>query len=137
MKKGKKITYKGNGSEIWYFNERGELENDKGGWIYFRPFIETLLEAKGFKICQESILDKQEKEYLEAVLRPFKNRVRYIEKISSPTSNYVYEFIVIGVQTSESYDEIIFPYFKTGTKYKGMNLYKGYTLKELGLFEGE
>ena len=41
------------------------------------------------------------------------------------------DYICIGLND----EAISLPYFKKGTMYKGMELYKEYTLKELGLGE--
>lgn len=74
----------------------------------------------------KEILDEKEKEYLSAVIRPFKGRVDYIKKFDITSK----EFIRIYLKNDEDID---FPYFKKGTMYKGMKLDKKYTLKELGL----
>lgn len=75
------------------------------------------------------ILDKEEKEYLENVIRPFRDRVKTIMKVSS--FKYNEEFIYIFLNT----EFIHMPRFSKGTMYKGMILNKEYTLEELGLFE--
>lgn len=74
----------------------------------------------------KEILDEQEKEYLSAVIRPFKGRVDYIKKFDITGK----ECICIRLKNDEYID---FPYFKKGTMYKGMYRGKKYTLKELGL----
>lgn len=74
---------------------------------------------------KQEILDEIEKEYLRAVIRPFRNRVNYIEKCGCHES----EFIEIVVN-----EEVIeLPFFKKNTMYKGMEQNKEYTLEELGL----
>ena len=82
----------------------------------------------------KEILDEQEKEYLSAVIKPFKKRVIRIEKVKLLHDDS--EFINIVLYSSVTYDNeenIQLPYFKKGTMYKGMELDKEYTLKELGL----
>lgn len=74
----------------------------------------------------KEVLDAKEKEYLSAVIRPFKGKVDYIKKFDITGK----EFICIYLKNNEDID---FPYFKKGTMYKGMKLDKRYTLKELGL----
>lgn len=76
-------------------------------------------------IKKEEILDDIEKEYLRAVIRPFRDRVKYIGKNFSNGS----EYISINVNG----EWVIFPYFKKGTMYKGMEINKKYSLEELGL----
>lgn len=74
----------------------------------------------------KEILDEKEKEYLSAVIRPFKGRVDYIQKEISDTREAI--FVCVACD-----DYLSFPYFEKGTMYKGMELGKKYTLKELGL----
>lgn len=87
-----------------------------------RLFSESALES------YKPILDKVEKKYLSSFIRPFKDRVEYIEK-SAWASNK--EFIFIRTN-KESFD-ISLPTFKAGTMYRGMELEKKYTIKELYL----
>lgn len=77
---------------------------------------------------QEKILDEEEKKYLENVIRPFKDKVSYIEK--SEFNNV--EYISIDIKEDAC---IGLPNFPKDTMYKGMKTKKKYTLKELGLFE--
>lgn len=79
---------------------------------------------------EKPILDKIEKRYLENFLRPFKDKAVYVEKTNGYPRKKEYLHI--------SFNEIEFtdlPYFKENSMYKGMELNKKYTLKELGLFE--
>lgn len=80
---------------------------------------ETLFER------EEEILDETEKRYLSNVIKPFRDKVKAIEKVS-----YSREFIKIYIKEDEL---TILPYFEKGTMYKGMKENKEYTLKELGL----
>ena len=91
-----------------------------------RPVYEIIYEAP------KQTLTKEEKEWLEHFLRPFKDRVIKIEKGKAEESN---QYILIRCKTSR--DDIWLPSFKENKYYKGMELDKEYTLKELGLFEGE
>lgn len=85
-----------------------------------RPIkYETVLERK------EEILDETEKRYLASVIRPFRDKVKAIEKVSRDK-----EFIEIQLKEEVS---MMLPYFKKGTMYKGMKKDKEYTLKELGI----
>lgn len=76
---------------------------------------------------KESVLDKAEKAYLSAVIKPFRNRIRFIVKIRYKLLEQ--EFIYISVEGNS----ITFPPFKLGTKYKGMEVNIKYSLEELGL----
>lgn len=81
--------------------------------------------------CHDNILDDKEKEYLKAVIKPFRNRIKYInlEKLCNK-DDIVY--IVFHLKSSDS---MILPTFKKGTMYKNMKVNEKYTLKELGLDE--
>lgn len=82
----------------------------------------------------KEILDEQEKEYLSAVIKPFKKRVIRIEKVKTLYDDSEFINIVLySSVTHDNEDEIPLPYFKKGKTYKGMKPCKKYTLKELGL----
>ena len=76
--------------------------------------------------CEPEILDNTEKRYLKDVIRPFRDRVKYIEKRNISRGDY----IRIMIQDTNICD---LPYFEKDTMYKGMKLYRHYTLKELGI----
>ena len=96
-----------------------EFENKSSYKVLKVERPQTIYEVK-------EILDEKEKEYLSAVIRPFKGKVDYIKKFDITGK----EFICIYLKNNEDID---FPYFKKETMYKGMKLDKRYTLKELGL----
>lgn len=102
---------------------KGKVTDERFGKIIKieKPIYETVYEHK------EEILDEEEKRYLRVVIRPFKNRVRGIEKISYSEEE---EFITIIVKDD---GDINLPTFKRNTMYKGMEPNKEYTLEELGL----
>lgn len=104
-------------------NEQGfyEIEMPKhNGYIW-----SYVADDKIILQLKEEILDKEEKEYLRAVIRPFGNKVYYIKKILCGYQEYI-EICVFG-------EFVHFPFFEKGTMYKGMEEYKEYTLEELGL----
>lgn len=76
---------------------------------------------------KKEILDKVEKEYLSAVVKPIRDKVENIKKYRYGSDD---EYIVI-----DFIDEgcLVFPFFETGTMYKGMEEDRIYTLDELGL----
>lgn len=73
------------------------------------------------------ILDDVEKAYLSAVIKPFRKKVKYIEK-RFWTPNL--EYLSIRLKNNEFF---AFPNFKKGKMYKGMEHDKYYTLEDLGL----
>ena len=88
-------------------------------------FFKWLLEE-----YKESILNDKEREYLAAVIRPFKKHVCTVcKKYVQSCSGLNYEYIVVKLGT----ERWGFPKFVEGTMYKGMELDKEYSLEELGL----
>ena len=78
---------------------------------------------------QEPILDEEEKKYLSAVIKPFRNRTEVIAKLLDCDEKR--EYIAVGCNTIQ--DSFSLPRFEKGTMYKGMELNKAYALEELGL----
>ena len=82
------------------------------------------------------MLTPKEKEYLSNVIKPFKDRVKNIHKLSCFGQRA--EAIAIDVEMDKDFalqlcDTIYLPIFKKGTMYKNLTEAKLYTLKELGL----
>lgn len=119
-----------------------DLEVDRGGYdfviyytsmeIYREFFSGSVSTCSIFtKWLEEeykpNILEEKEKEYLAAVIKPFRDRVKYITK-------YIYsekeEYLLIVMYNGE---RMSFPTFKKETMYKGMKVYEEYTLEDLGL----
>lgn len=75
---------------------------------------------------KETILDDVEKDYLSAVIKPFRKRIKYIEIRKIGSRQFVYIELSSG-------DCMSFPNFKENTMYKGMEPRKHYSLDELGL----
>ena len=121
------------------FEARGTILNEWSGKSIKN--FENNTERKILKIERpltvyevKEVLDKKEGEYLSKIIEPFKNRVKRIEKVKAVYCNS--EFIEIVLYSSISYDReepIQLTCFKKGTMYKGMELNKQYSLKELGL----
>ena len=81
---------------------------------------------------KEPTLDDVEKEYLSAIIKPFR---KIIVTVSKHRLNNDLEYIAIRVKSLKEDEEenMCFPAFKIGTMYKGMQQGKHYTLQELGL----
>ena len=133
LKKGDKCTLK-NGAVIFFgqecnyrFNNLDEQLryacNDNASIVKVeRPtHYKTVFERK------EEVLDETERKYLADVIRPFRDKVKYIYK--GQEWNNIKEFIHIKLKE----DTLDLPYFKKGTMYKGMEIHRNYTLEELGL----
>lgn len=96
--------------------------------IRFEDKEPTSLES----IVHPQILDDAERRYLSAVIRPFRDRVQYIEKM--------FEDHLLGdqdcylfIRFNDGNYDMNFPVFRESIMYKGMERYKKYTLEELGL----
>lgn len=90
-------------------------------------YAKNLYELKTIYERKEEILDKEEKEYLSNMIRPFRDRIKFIVKYDNPDEEV--EFIYIGLNTDCAH----LPIFENGTMYKGMKVNKKYTLEELEL----
>lgn len=101
--------------------------------IKFNPFVDNYRECKDrlfvwlFEEYQVPILDDVEKEYLSAVIKPFRKKVMDVIKLQC---NEARQCIRIRICVGD-YAEL--PLFKNNTMYKGMEVGKYYTLEELGL----
>lgn len=80
----------------------------------------------------KQILDDVEKEYLSAVIKPFRDSVVAIVKRGDYGCDN-YSCIRIVVEQNGNLEWISLPIFKTETMYNGMEIDKDYTLEELGL----
>lgn len=89
-----------------------------------------------YKEPPKPILTDKEREYLSAVIKPFKSDVQIIKKMETTydtEDSEVYipkEYIVI---ITKEFDNAVLPCFEKGKYYKGMETTDGYTLEELGL----
>lgn len=79
--------------------------------------------------CNPEILTDKEKAYLSAVIKPFREEVKCINKTYNDIVNHI-TYIRIDFLNK---DFISLPLFKREAMYKGMECDKEYTLEELGL----
>ena len=77
---------------------------------------------------ETEILDEKEKEYLNNLIKPFKNEVKYITKNAFNDNSYF-----INISCYSITNNFCLPNFKKDKMYKNMELEKRYTLKELGM----
>ncbi len=115
-----------NGSYV--SRDHKSLLNDKT-FDWLSPFGHT---TEQFIYYQENILDNAEKRFLKGVVRPFRNKVKYIEKAEIRTSKQEYIRIVFNGGNGTA-DVTAFPAFPNGKMYKNMASHVRYTLEELGL----
>lgn len=104
------------------------LANDNK-WKIDYLTLTRILNGKAM-ILKSPILDEAEKEYLSAVINPFRDRVISIGKCNC----YEYEYIVIKyLDIGKNEGHIYLPCFEIGTMYKGMEAGKEYSLGDLRL----
>lgn len=128
-------------------NCRYRLDIDKGDWSWSSSMLEKIEDKKHFKslprdftgtidvekgfitkiVKKKEILDEVEKEYLSAVIKPFKKRIEEIV-VNEYSINGAFLSVVLRYGNS-----LKFPIFKIGTMYKNMEINRAYTLEELGL----
>lgn len=78
-------------------------------------------------IYDPQILDDAERKYLTAALKPFHQHIRYVKKVKHYGGG---EYI----KTAMGHDDgMLFPDFKAGEMYIGMELNKEYSLADLGI----
>lgn len=77
---------------------------------------------------EPSILNDTEKEYLKAVIKPFRDKVAYIALCEYDESTGF-----IRIKTEGDLAGVCFPNFRINTMYKGMEIGKRYTLEDLDL----
>ena len=117
------VPYKITKDGIFYWSE------EQYGWQSIDSWLTEILSGK-IKIIKKPILDEVEKEYLSAVVKPFRDMVKSVIKYESG----IYEYIVIRYRSIEEHiGTVHFPPFKKGTMYKGMEIGKAYSLNELGV----
>ena len=70
-------------------------------------------------------LTKEEKDYLSEVIKPFRDKIEYIKRLTFDT------YDSIQIITEKGITAVLF--FETDTRYKNMEPDREYTLAELGL----
>lgn len=107
---------------VVYYNfieiHRENFNNSNSRFGAFAKWLEEEYEPE--------ILTEKEKAYLSAVVKPFKGKVKTVEKVSFGGEE---EYLKILFEM----DLMSLPFFAKGTMYKGMEANKRYTLEELGL----
>lgn len=132
LKEGKKVRRKdwSEGFFITLTSNKCLVVNGRTSGLFIDDFSEDWWEE-----VKEDILDKEEKKYLSAVIKPFRDQVTYIKKVNmylGCNKNCEYIFCKLG-NKDDAVDTFTLPYFPKGSMYKGMEVGKEYTLKELGL----
>lgn len=103
-----------------------------GSWLHHKDLYSDKFLDKIIAVEVSDILDKEEKEYLSAVIKPFRHRIAYIVKMLDPFRNK--EKIVIYYRNCyNSIKCFELPEFNSELMYKNMRIAQTYKLEDLGL----
>lgn len=76
-------------------------------------------------------MTKKEKEYIKAIVDPFKSQFISLEKRYTYEQGKKWEYIRINYKEVFGDDHINFPWFEPGTKFKDLELFKNYTMETI------
>ena len=115
----------------WYItkDENGNIVDENGEYVML---ISSMLADDWEEYRGHEILDKVEKEYLRAVIRPFRNRIKTICKEKYKT-DYAIVMRLKHAENPACTDYVVLPRFTGDKMYKGMRDNMPYTLEELDL----
>ena len=110
---------------------------DEDSWVNHKKLFSNEFLNQELEINTLDILDEKEKQYLQNVIKPFRNRVKSIAK-QNYTNGYDYISISVSYPINDCFDcfgtdSLFLPIFKSGTMYNNMKVGRKYTLEELGL----
>ena len=107
---------------------------DHDCWIYHKDMFSDKFLNHEVEIEVPDILNKEEKEYLSAFIKPFRDKVisisRKIYTIIGSCLNYQITYF-INIEVDKEF--VIYGFQTQNNMYKHMELDKKYTLEELGL----
>lgn len=135
LNKGKKIRRKAWAQCMYiWLDKDNQLMDNLGQNAYFL-FGSDEIKTDNWEEYKEPVLDDEEKKYLSAVIKPFRDRVAYIKKDDAYNVGYGDgENIRIELCDKDDVrDYFSLPWFAKGTMYKGMKERKKYSLEELDL----
>lgn len=110
---------------------------DEDSWVNHKELFSNEFLNQELEINTLDILDEKEKQYLQNVIKPFRDRVKSIAK-QNYTNGYDYISISVSYPINNCFDcfgtdSLFLPVFKSGTMYNNMKVDRKYTLEELGL----
>lgn len=135
------ILYRDKHCNLFLLQKRDEMSTAAPFFMYNNLFSD-LKPNTLFFIDRPSILDREEKRYLESIFRPFKDKINYVVKTHYVYKNldylivkYSYRHRVSGTeQVITRLNNFNLPPFQEGSMYCGMRYDMPYSLSELGLF---
>ena len=109
-----------------YYRKDGDYTPDYGKSLLSK-YSQKFLAGMVLEYDVPPVLDEKEIEYLHNIIKPIRSHVTRIAKYTRASGDF--EWIKIYGQGME----LMFPDFKKGKMYKGMEDSRQYTLEELGL----
>lgn len=106
--------------------------NSNHQWVNHKDLYSNKFLNQTIEVEVPDILTKEEKEYLSAVIKPFRNKVKYIVKFHDFIRNRD-KIVIYYKPTSGLIKSFELPDFKSETMYKNMRLVQSYTLEDLDL----
>lgn len=114
-----------------FSNARCQKSESIVSWFNNKDLFSNKFLDQEVLIEEPDTLDEAEKEYLRAVIKPFRDRVIYIKKVKC--TNQYFISIKINSKIVDSGEEYIMLPFFQNAMYIGMKSDKEYTLKDLDL----
>lgn len=121
----------GKSCEMCIFRNVNCAAYDGNSWAYNKDFYSDKFLDQTIEVEAPDALTKEEKKYLSAVIKPFRDRVTHIKKKAWTTPKRKY--IEIEYRENEVIHALCFPDLPNDEMYKGMEDNRPYKLEELGL----
>lgn len=134
-KKGKKVRHDLWSPGIYLAIENGNIKICN---TQYNCLTKGYYTSNSWEIYKEKILTDEEKEYLNNVIKPFKNKViSIVKKKSRLLPNKSLSFIQINIKCSNDisiwYEDISLPTFTRDSMYKNIKADYEYTVEDLDL----
>ena len=94
-----------------------------------QQYLKLTIQHNNQLLAEMSPLDKEERKYLKAIIKPFRDKVKYIMRVKD--INLDENYILISFNRAS--DCITLPNFNRDKMYKGMKEGVKYSIEELGL----
>ena len=120
-----KISHVGEDDMVIYTKE----DNCKPYVLSGKEYQQLTIQHNNQLLAEMSPLDNEERKYLKAIVKPFRDKVKYIMRVK----DIILEENYILVSFNRSSDCITLPNFERDKMYKGMKEGVKYSIEELGL----
>ena len=121
-----KISHVGEDDMVIYTKD----DNCKPYVLSGKEYQQVTIQHNNQLLAEMSPLDNEERKYLKAIVKPFRDKVGYLIKCQD--GSFDEEYIAIKFKNTND-NCILLPNFKKGTMYKGMKEGVKYSIEELGL----